>query len=118
MHQTTGSPDGHNHFVEGLLMELHRPTPTPHSNPPVTAYADREEGVEQAVDYKVPSRGVAAAGAVAPTDAVAPTEAAASAVGGGHDDTLVPAAMEEIEMQRAHVEGLLEAGVLGKCLSD
>jgi hypothetical protein len=30
----------------------------------------------------------------------------------------VVAALEEIEMQRVHVELLLEAGVLGRCLSD
>jgi hypothetical protein len=45
---------------------------------------------------------------------------ASAGAGGGahHDDTLVPAALHEIETKRAHVEQLLETGVLGNCLSD
>jgi hypothetical protein len=34
-----------------------------------------------------------------------------------HDSSLVIAALEEVESQRADVEVLMEAGVLGNCLS-
>jgi hypothetical protein len=35
-----------------------------------------------------------------------------------HDDSLVLDALAEIESKRAHVEVLMEEGVLGSCLSD
>ena len=89
-------------------MELHSPTPTS-STSPVPATLD----VGYRVDYRVRSRPNA--------DVTARGSAAADggrAASDDHDDSLVPAALAEIEAQRGHVELLLEAGVLGSCLSD
>jgi len=83
-------------------MQLHSPTSTPAS---VTAPVPSTLDVGSRVDYQLrqrPSAEVTARGAVA----------------ADHDDTLVPAALAEIEAQRSQVELLLEAGVLGSCLSD
>jgi hypothetical protein len=80
-------------------METHSSTPPQAALPP----GRPTPNVVYKVDYQIRPRAGATGG---------------GASGGHHDDTLVPAALEEIETQRAHVEQLLEAGVLGSCLSD
>jgi hypothetical protein len=83
-------------------MEPRSSTPKPQAIPPG---GRPTPNVAYKVDYQIRPRPGAHAGAGA-------------SAGDHHDDTLVPAALQEIETQRAQVEQLLEAGVLGNCLSD